>query len=353
VSEVETRAGTERAALCVGLVFESLEHSAPGPGEPPDTAVEYEPEATIAGLEAAIERLGHRALRLGAPGDLLGAIAGGRLAGVDVALNIAEGHGSRNREAWAPVLLEMAGIPCLGSDALSLSLTLDKGWANRNAVAAGIEVAPQCVLASAAEAVHAPLPAPFPLFVKPRWEGTSKGIRMTSKVADRAALVREVERIVDDYAQPALVEAFVPGAEYTVTVVGHAPPRALPVLQRALEARSGIGLHALEGPGAPVAGDALDHHVPGELSPALESSLQQLALRAFTLFECLDFARIDFRLDAEGRPRFLEINPLPTFAPDGSFGILAELEGRSVTDLLADVIGEGLERLGLAHPPGR
>jgi hypothetical protein len=61
----------------------------------------------------------------------------------------------------------------------------------------------------------------------------------------------------------------------------------------------------------------------------------------------LDVARADFRLDAEDRPRFLEMNPLPTFAPDGSFGILAEIEGRALADLLAEVIAGGLERLGL------
>jgi D-alanine-D-alanine ligase len=97
------------------------------------------------------------------------------------------------------------------------------------------------------------------------------------------------------------------------------------------------------------AGDAGDDYcLPGELDAALESELQEMALRAFTSLECLDFARADFRLDASGRPVFLEINPLPTFAVDGSFGILAELEGRSVESLVAEVLQQGLVRLGLA-----
>ena len=79
-----------------------------------------------------------------------------------------------------------------------------------------------------------------------------------------------------------------------------------------------------------------------------EAALRRLGLEAFEALECRDFARADFRLDAAGRPLFLEINPLPTFAPDGSFGILAELEGRSHEALLADVLGAGLRRLGLA-----
>ena len=71
-------------------------------------------------------------------------------------------------------------------------------------------------------------------------------------------------------------------------------------------------------------------------------------MRAFEALRCRDFARADFRLDAEGAPNFLEINPLPTFAPDGSFGILAELAGRPLQALLGEVLAEGLERLELA-----
>jgi D-alanine-D-alanine ligase len=269
---------------------------------------------------------------------------------VDAVLNVAEGWGGRNREAWAPVLLEMAGLPTLGSDALTLSLTLDKVWANRWARAAGIRVAAQTSLASGEEARRAALPADFPLFVKPRWEGTAKGIRATSKVMDRDALVGEVEHIRSVYRQPALVEAFVPGAEYTVTLVGNDPVSALPVVQRALESETGIGLHALEGPGT--LGAPLRYEVSGQLGEDLEERLCALGCHVFEAFECHDFARADFRLDADGEPIFLEINPLPTFATDGTFAILAELEGVSLSEMLARCVSAGLERLGLGRPRG-
>ena len=338
--------------LEIGLVSETFDTYPSPEGGPADAHVEYEPLATVELLEDAIGGLGHRSRRLGAPRDVLASSSAGSLAGVDVVWNIAEGYGSRNREAWAPALLEMAGIPCLGSDGLSLSLSLDKAWANRWAAAGGVSVAPQVVMASRREAEASPLPGPFPLFVKPCWEGTSQGIRRRSRVEDRRALAEEVARVVADYGQPALVERFLPGAEYTVTVVGHAPARALPVLQRALEAASGIGLHALEGVGNPQPEGGYGHRLPGDLDGELEARLQSLALKAFSLFGCLDFARVDFRLDETGAPIFLEINPLPTFAGDGSFGILAELEGRPVADLLADVLAEALERLGLAGRVG-
>lgn len=348
-------------SLTIGLVYETFDTYPSSPGDVLDAHVEFEPESTIEALEAAIRFLGHRPLRLGSPWALLsvlgraastGAFAPGassKLAdsvGVDAVFNLAEGWGGRNREAWAPALLEMAGIPTLGSDALTLSLTLDKAWANRWAESAGIRVARQRTLRDGDEAKSAPLPADFPLFVKPRWEGTSKGIRETSRVEDRDSLVREVERIRTDYQQPALVEAFVPGAEYTVTLLGNEPVIALPVVQRALEVRSRIGLHALEGPGNDVR-SPLAYEVAGELDSQLEERLAALGRRAFEVFECHDFARVDFRLDADGEPIFLEINPLPTFATDGTFAILAELEGICMAEMLARCVSAGLERLGL------
>ncbi|MBW2240649.1 MAG: D-alanine--D-alanine ligase [Deltaproteobacteria bacterium] len=328
-------------ALRVGIVFEKL-GEVPGQGPAPDADAEFEPEETIALLEEALSAAGAEPVRLGGPRDLLA-----HSPAVDAALNIAEGERGRNREAWAPVLLEMAGVPCLGSDALTLSLSLDKAWAKDIVRMAGVPVVEQLSLASAEEAKKADTPWPYPLFVKPRWEGTAKGITAASKVRDRGELAAAVDRVARLYDQPALVEPFLPGAEYTVTIVGHAPPRALPVLQRALEAETGIGLHALDRASVVTPAEGWGHHTPGELEPALEEVLARHALAAFDALRCRDFARADFRLDAAGEPRFLEINPLPTFAPDGSFGVLAELEGRPVAQLLGEVFREGLVRLGL------
>jgi D-alanine-D-alanine ligase len=328
--------------LRIGLAYDLFGSYPLRPGAPPDAEVEYEPEATVLALEAAFRRLGHEPIRLGNPHAVLRATGRDELPRLDAVLTIAEGYGPRNREAWVPSLCEMAGIPALGSDALTLSTTLDKLWAHRVVAATGVPVPAHASLASAEEVARASLPAPFPLFVKPRWEGTAKGIGPNSRVESRDALVREVARVVHTYAQPALVEAFLEGPEYTVTLVGHAPPRALPTLQRALEASTGIGAHALGG---------WRHVTPGALDAALETELVTLARRAFEALECRDFARADFRLDRAGRPHFLEMNPLPTFAPDGSFGIIAELIGRPLDDLLAEILGEALVRLGLAPCP--
>jgi D-alanine-D-alanine ligase len=108
-------------------------------------------------------------------------------------------------------------------------------------------------------------------------------------------------------------------------------------------ARARPHAYALEPPA-----QACPRTTPGALTPELEAALAAQALLAFSALRCRDFARVDFKQDASGRPRFLELNTLPTFAPDASFGILAELMGRPLPDLLAEVLRGGLTRLGLA-----
>jgi D-alanine-D-alanine ligase len=328
----------------VGLVFELRGSLGAGADPlPPDADAEFEPEETIEALERALAHAGCEAVRLGGPRDLLRAGTRAALPAVDAALNIAEGYGTRNREAWAPVLLEMLGIPCLGSDALTLSATLDKAWAATLVAAAGVAVPPQWTIETGSDLETLLETAAYPLFVKPRWEGTAKGIHAGSRAADASALRAAVAHVIERYAQPALVEAFLPGPEYTVTLVGHDPVRALPALQRALDPATRIGVHALGEPTGPT-----DPPVtPGSLTADLEAELAGQSLRAFAALRCRDFARLDWKCDAHGRPHFLEANPLPTFAVDGSFAILAELLGTTYEDLVGSVLREGLRRLGL------
>ena len=330
--------------LRIGLVYDLFDAYPWQPGEAPDADVEYEPEVTLLALEDAVRALGHTPMRLGTAYDLFRDI---HTVQVDAAINIAEAARSRNREAYAPILLEMASIPFLGSDALTLSLSLDKAWTKDLAMAAGVATPAYRCYANADAIDAADLPGPFPLFVKPRYEGSSKGITAASRVTTLDELRAQVAHQTQMYQQDVLVEAFVAGGgEFTVAVVGHDPPRALPVLQRAVERETRIGLHALERRGLAEADYAFD--LEGALTPDLEAKLQSDTLRIFEKLQCHDFARADFRVDADGKPWFLEINPLPTFAPDGTFAILAELIGQSYPDFLASVLHDGLQRLGLA-----
>lgn len=326
----------------IGLIYDVFDAYPWQPGDPPDADAEYEPETTVEALADALLALGHRPVPIGTARDLLVALPSLE---IDAAISIAEGAHSRNREAYAPILLEMAGIPFLGSDALTLSLSLDKAWTKDLAVAAGVPTPVYRVYNSVRDIDADDLPD-FPLFVKPRYEGTSKGITARSKVASVNALRAQVEWVTTTYRQDALVESFIEGGgEFTVAVIGNDPAEALPVMQRAVEASTRIGLHALEHRGLPE--QDWEYELGGLLDPALEKALQADALAIYHKLDCKDFARVDFRVDADGQPWFLEINPLPTFAPDGTFAIVAELVGQSYADFLADVLARGFRRLGI------
>ncbi len=321
------------------------------PTDPPDADAEFEPEETIRALEAALQVLGHDPVRIGGAAALMRRIASGHI-GVDAVVNIAEGVAGPDREAQVPVLLALAGIPCLGSDALTLSLSLDKVWTKVVVASAGVPTPAWRSWPSPAEVDPGDLPGPWPLMVKPRSEGSAKGITRESRVEDLDALRRQVSRITADYRQEALVEVFIEGGgEYTVTLVGSDPPEVLPVLARAVERQTGIGLHALEHRGSTP--QTWQHRLEGTLDPELERRLGGLARRAWAALRCRDFARFDFRVDAGGTPWFLEANPLPTFAPDSAFAVLAELEGRPYPEFLATLLAPGLERLRLEREEGR
>lgn len=329
----------------IGLIYDTFKTYPWTEGDPPDADAEYEPEATVDALAETVRYMGHTPVRVGTAFDLREELDNGLE--LDAAINIAEGAHSRNREAYAPILLEMAGIPCLGSDALTLSVTLDKAWSKDLVAAANVPTPAHRVFAAGSEVSASDLPE-FPLFVKPRYEGTSKGITPQSRVETVSDLRSEVNRVLAAYGQDALCERFVEGGgEFTVAVVGHDPPEALPVLQRAVEPSTGIGLHALEHRGAQSANREWDYELAGTLDRDLEDRLRTLAVRVFKTLECRDFARADFRVDEEGSPWFLEVNPLPTFAPDDTFAIIAEIMGRDYVDYLAEVFNKGLQRLNV------
>lgn len=328
----------------VGLIYDVFSAYPWQDSDPGDADAEFEPVATVEALEQALAALGHEPCRIGTARDLLRKLS---TLDVDAAVNIAEGARSRNREGYVPILLEMAGVPYLGSDALTLSLSLDKAWTKDLAVAAGVQTPAYAVYNHRDVADITQPPAPFPLFVKPRYEGSSKGITPASKVHSMDALKEQVQKVSAAYQQDVIVEAFVAGGgEFTIAVTGYDPPVALPALQRAVESTTRIGLHALDRRG--FANPDLSYDLEGTLDAELETRMQQDALKVFEKLECRDFARLDFRVDAAGRPWFLEINPLPTFAPDGTFAILAELMGQSYPTFLADVLDKGLQRLGKA-----
>lgn len=289
-----------------------------------DRFAEFEPESTIQVMEAAIRHCGHDPVRLGGPLTILK-----QKPDVDLVWNISEGYGTRNREAWGPALLEMYKIPMLGSDALTLSVSLDKRFTKVVAKSLGISV--PGTRYSVLREERKPTTDNRKRFVKPRYEGTAKGLSAASIVETDEELNAAVARINEAYNQDAVVEPFLAGPEFTVAMWG-LPLRALPVLERGLDAATGLGSHVVKGEG--------DVVVSGSLTPELEEILKGWSLALCEELGVKHFARLDFKCDEAGNPYFLEINPLPTFAIDQTYAILAELEGREFGEWLGERLGE-------------
>lgn len=295
---------------------------------PHDRFAEFEPESTIETLESAIRYAGHESLRLGAPHRLLGSYPA-----VDLIWNIAEGYGSRNRESWGPVLAELRHIPCLGSDGLTLSLSLDKHRSKQIAQALGIPTAPWRVVKALTQLAEIPADW-YPVFIKPRYEGTAKGISAKNCCASLQDARACVEQLLCDYQQDVLVEPYLPGAEYTVALLGY-PLQVYPVLERALHGPTGIGIHAVSAHDPSADAQAITY---GAIPASDEQRLKAWSLGLCEEMEVKHFARLDFKCDAQGRAQFLEINPLPTFAIDNTYAILAEIQGQALTAFLGKAL---------------
>lgn len=312
----------------IGIIYDRVADYAHLEG-PADRFAEFEPDSTIDAMKEAVQLAGHTPVDIGSPHNLL------TRPDIDLAWNIAEGYGTRNREAWAPVLLEIHGIPFFGSDAAALSSSLDKHLTRLIARDCGLPVA-DGFTASGPDDFNLSALTDYPYLLKPRYEGTAKGIDFRSVVHNKQELETAVEGMVRDYEQDILIERLLPGAEYTCSVYG-SPLRTLPVIQRSVDRNSRIGVHALsDDQGIPEE----DQILPGSLDTQLEQTLSDWSLTLCREMKVRHFARIDFKMDENGRPHFLEINPLPTFAVDSHFAVFSEMDQIRYPKFLASMLDE-------------
>jgi D-alanine-D-alanine ligase len=296
---------------------------------------EFDPPATIEALRAALAAPGHQVTLLGDAGALLRR-GMKSLCDVDFVFNIAEGRGTRCREAWAPMLLELYHIPYAGSDPLALMLGLDKLACKRIASACGL-ITPEWLTASSASDLPAEVPLPFPLIVKPRYGGSGMGVDAGAVVRDRQALAERVDAVTAQWQQPVVIEEFISHGELTVLLVGNNPPLAYPPVQRPLDPDSRLSYHVVRP--APERWEA-----PLTLDATLEERASRAAQVMFAELGCRDMARVDFRVDRLGRVHFLEINPLPSFDPEGTIGLIAEHAGRTYAQLVQEILNAALRR---------
>ncbi len=273
---------------------------------------------------------------------------------VDLVFNIAEGAVGEHRESQVPAILELLGVPCTGSNSITLALALDKAKTKQILASGGIPTPAWQLFPNATVPLNPALH--FPLIVKPNREGSSKGIWRESVVRDEASLRRQVTQICERYRQEALVEEFIEGRELTVGVIGQ---EALPVLEIDFSPclTSGEFFYSWrmkEFQGNTSLGLAPALHCPARLDARFTAAAQAVALQAHQALGCLDFSRTDIRLSSEGTPFVLEVNPLPGLSPlDSNFPVMTAAAGYSHDALVQRIVELAMARHRRSRPQER
>jgi D-alanine-D-alanine ligase len=327
----------------IGLTYDLRSaYLAEGYGEE-DTA-EFDREDTIDSLAAAIEAAGHVVDRIGWAPALVQRLAVGER--WDLVFNICEGLRGLGREAQVPAILDVYGIPYTFADPLTASVALHKEWTKQIVRAAGLPTADSLLVASESDAaaLRASLPLSFPLLAKPVGEGTGKGVSPDSVVHDVDALVGVTRRLLARYAQPVLVERFLPGREFTVGLLGTgSDARVLGTLEILLGADAERDVYSY------LNKEECESRVAYPFVPPTDpvvADAEHIALSAWRALGCRDAGRVDLRCDASGQPMFIEVNPLAGLHPKHSdLPMLATAIGMSYEQLIAGIIDSAARRI--------
>jgi D-alanine-D-alanine ligase len=322
----------------IGLTYDlRSEYLAEGYSE--EETAEFDRDDTVLALEGALAELGHAPERIGHARALVARLARGDR--WDLVFNIAEGLHGIGREAQVPALLDIYAIPYTFSDPLVMALTLHKGMTKRVVRDAGVPTAAFQVVDGEA----APPPFAPPYFIKPVAEGTGKGVTPASVIRRPEDLAPACRDMQARFRQPVLVEAFLPGREFTVGIVGTGG-RA--------EAIGTMEVHLLPAAEAEVysyankenSEELVEYSLRRPQDDPVVAESERVALAAWRVLECRDAGRVDIRCDAAGRPQFMEVNPLAGLHPAHSdLPIICSLVGLSFRELVARIVASAAERV--------
>jgi D-alanine-D-alanine ligase len=271
----------------------------------------------------------------------------------DIVFNIAEGSIGPCREGHVPSILEYLNIPYTASDPLTLNLCLDKSRAKEVLAFHRLPTPRFRVLAGkrfSFNSLH------YPLLVKPLYEGSSIGIRNDSIVTTHEQMREKVTWVLDRYEEPALVEEYLPGREFTVAVLGNGEQaRMLPIVEINFDSLP-PGVSPIYSYEAKWVWDETDNPLeifecPARISPELQEEIEKISLRAYRTLRCRDWCRIDLRLDASNKPYIIELNPLPGILPkpeqNSCFPKAARAAGFSYNQLINTVLDAACRRYGI------
>lgn len=326
----------------IGLTFNLKKNVV---SQAPDNEAEYDDIETVLAIKKALEGAGLSVLLLEADEQMPALLAQHT---VDIVFNIAEGTQGRGREAEVPAILNYYRIPFTGSDETTLCIALDKALTKRLLASYRIRTPKYFVVS---KDYKKPLRrAKFPVIVKPNAEGSSKGISDVAIASENDELNALLEENFRLYGQDMLIEEYIHGREFTVGILGNGSDmRVFPPMEIIyLDKQSRYNIYSFN-----VKKDykrLIRYECPAKISPEAEAEMMGMAKKIYNILQCRDFSRLDFRLSEDGKPYFIEINPLPGLAPGYSdFPMIAEFNGIDYDSLVRAVLESALKRYGFNY----
>lgn len=327
----------------IGIAFDLIPENIPS-YLPEDVYEEFDARETINALKEVFEKNEFEVILLESGKRFIEKILKEK---VDFVFNIAEGFGTRSREGHVPSVCEMLNIPYSGSDPLSLNITLDKEMCKRFAKSIGV-LTPKFKVINNLKELKKFKFRNFPCVLKLKNEGSSIGLRLSSKLKNLKELKEKAEELLEKYKEPVLVEKFIGGKEITLGIIGNENNLKFTGLMeiRPKKLKQEEFLYSLEVKRN--FKEEVEYIVPPEIDKKIMEKIKKYSLKLFNYLSLRDFSRFDFRLDEEGNPYFLEINPLPGLNPQTSdLPIMAYKMGLSYEKLIMSVLESAFERYGI------
>lgn len=303
----------------------------------------------ITRLLESLERLHHTAIPIevtGTPQQIVERLTSAR---PELIFNVAEGLGGRTREAYYPALYRMLGLPFTGSDASTLYVGLDKRLAAEVLLTRGIRIPRGAMITR--DQPELPDDLPFPLIVKPNYEGSSKGISQESIAEDRAQAEEYIGKVLEEYPGGLTVEQYIRGREITVPWLEAWPGGLLEIVEWKITHPGEHDIIDYEIKREDGAKDAVSSECPAELTPEQRQDILAVSDRAAHALQLRDLGRVDIRLHEDGVPYLLEANALPGLRPSYSMMVAARAKGLEFDEVLALVIRSAARRYGLQVTP--
>ena len=302
-----------------------------------EDVAEFDSEGTIDAIAGAIESLGHTVIRIGNAWELCRRLVAGEK--WELVFNVTEGLRGRSREAQVPAICELYNVNYTFSDPLVSAATLDKAIAKRLVRDAGLYTAPFAVINDLDDLKTVKLG--FPLFAKPFAEGTGKGITANSKIATPDELQTTCAELLKRYKQPVILEEYLPGREFTVGILGTGhDAKVLGTMEIELIDASNNAIYSYESK------ELCETQVRyTKATGKVVAEVEKLALRSYQSLECRDAGRVDIRCDKDGKPCFLEVNPLAGMHPSHSdLPMIATQEQMPYSELIDTIIKSAMKR---------